>query len=113
MLQVAIDSATPVDDAGPSGNMVMNNPEPFGYGAPIRPYGRMYGSLDFDDVSADVNLLPCFAQEKSCNCSLLCVSPFKNKLVYTCCLVLVAWNYFSCAVLYLGILNVPICNDYS
>ncbi|KAL8044501.1 hypothetical protein ABFX02_08G049200 [Erythranthe guttata] len=55
--QVAIDSATPVDDAGagggagpgPSGNIVMNNPEPFGYGAPVRAYGRMYGSLDFDD----------------------------------------------------------------
>ncbi|KAL6572960.1 hypothetical protein OROHE_002436 [Orobanche hederae] len=61
--QVAIDSATPVDDAGPgpgtgpspapgpghSGNFMMNNPEQFGYGAPMRNYGRMYGSLDFDD----------------------------------------------------------------
>ncbi|KAL0377708.1 UNVERIFIED_CONTAM: Heterogeneous nuclear ribonucleoprotein 1 [Sesamum radiatum] len=28
--QVAIDSATPIDDAGPSGNFMMNNPEPFG-----------------------------------------------------------------------------------
>lgn len=57
--QVAIDSATPVDDAataaGPSGNVVMTNPEPFGYGAPpVRAYGRMYGSLDFDDVSTHV-----------------------------------------------------------
>jgi RNA-binding protein Musashi len=51
--QVAIDSATPVDDsdAGPSGNFVMDTPEPYGgYGGPMRtPYGRMYGSLDFDD----------------------------------------------------------------
>ncbi|XP_057767109.1 uncharacterized protein LOC130987553 isoform X2 [Salvia miltiorrhiza] len=54
--QVAIDSATPIDDAtaaaaaGPSGTFSMNNPEPFGYGAPpVRSYGRMYGSLDFDD----------------------------------------------------------------
>lgn len=55
VLQVAIDSATPIDDAGPSGNFMMNNPEPFGYGAPpMRTYGRMYGSLDFDDVSTDV-----------------------------------------------------------
>ncbi|WVZ11469.1 hypothetical protein V8G54_015999, partial [Vigna mungo] len=45
--QVAIDSATPVDDAGPSGNFMM---ESFGgYGGPVRSYGRMYGSLDFDD----------------------------------------------------------------
>lgn len=62
LLQVAIDSATPVDDAaaataaGPNGNVVMPpNPEPFGYGAPpVRAYGRMYGSLDFDDVSTHV-----------------------------------------------------------
>lgn len=51
-LQVAIDSATPVDDAGPSGNFMMNSMESFGgYGGPVRSYGRMYGSLDFDDVS--------------------------------------------------------------
>ncbi|KAL4644810.1 hypothetical protein ACB098_02G163200 [Castanea mollissima] len=50
--QVAIDSATPLDDAGPSGNFMMNSAESFGgYGGPIRTYGRMYGSLDFDDVS--------------------------------------------------------------
>lgn len=32
---------------------MMNNVEPFGggYGGPVRSYGRMYGSLDFDDVS--------------------------------------------------------------
>lgn len=49
--QVAIDSATPVDDdAGPSETFAMANPEPFGgYGGPVRTYGRMYGSLDFDD----------------------------------------------------------------
>lgn len=51
--QVAIDSATPVDDAGTSGNFAVNNPEPFGHVTPaplpMRAYGRMYGSLDFDD----------------------------------------------------------------
>ncbi|KAI3813357.1 hypothetical protein L1987_18078 [Smallanthus sonchifolius] len=49
--QVAIDSATPVDDGGSSGGSYMDNlPEPAygGYG-PMRAYGRMYGSLDFDD----------------------------------------------------------------
>lgn len=46
--QVAIDSAAPLDDAGPSGHVM--NPEPFGgYGGPLRSYSRMYGSLDFDD----------------------------------------------------------------
>lgn len=52
--QVAIDSATPVDDAGPSsGNFMMDNAEPYrGYsGGPMRAYGRMYGSLDYDDWS--------------------------------------------------------------
>ena len=35
-----------------SGNFMMNNVDPFaGYGGPMRSYGRMYGSLDFDDVS--------------------------------------------------------------
>ena len=56
-LQVAIDSATPVDDAdaGPSGNFGMDAPEPYGgYGGPMRTYGRMYGSLDFDDVSVRI-----------------------------------------------------------
>ncbi|KAL6498251.1 hypothetical protein OROGR_028648 [Orobanche gracilis] len=64
--QVAIDSATPVDDAVPgpgpshapgpghSGNFMMNNSGPFGYGAPMRSYGRMYGSLDFDDIGVTV-----------------------------------------------------------
>ncbi|KAK9053241.1 hypothetical protein SSX86_029873 [Deinandra increscens subsp. villosa] len=51
--QVAIDSATPVDDGGSSGgsHYMDNIPEPAygGYG-PMRAYGRMYGSLDFDDV---------------------------------------------------------------
>ncbi|XP_020537220.1 RNA-binding protein Musashi homolog 1 isoform X3 [Jatropha curcas] len=48
--QVAIDSATPVDDAGPSGNFMMNAAPSFGgYGGPLRNFSRMYGSLDFDD----------------------------------------------------------------
>ncbi|KAG8641232.1 RNA-binding protein Musashi homolog 1 isoform X2 [Manihot esculenta] len=48
--QVAIDSATPIDDAGPSGNFMMDAGPPFGgYGGPLRNFGRMYGSLDFDD----------------------------------------------------------------
>ncbi|XP_022775197.1 RNA-binding protein Musashi homolog 1 isoform X3 [Durio zibethinus] len=46
--QVAIDSATPVDDAGPS--FMMNPTGPFrGFGGPMRPFGRMYGGLPFDD----------------------------------------------------------------
>ena len=53
-MQVAIDSATPLDDAGSSANFMMDGAEPFGGfgGGPMRTYGRMYGSLDFDDVSA-------------------------------------------------------------
>ncbi|KAF5958239.1 hypothetical protein HYC85_005464 [Camellia sinensis] len=50
--QVAIDSATPVDDAGPSGNIMMDNAELYGgYGGPMRTYGRMYGTMDFDNWS--------------------------------------------------------------
>lgn len=60
-MQVAIDSATPLDDAGPepglgprpsppSGDFMLNSSFG-GYGGPMRTYGRMYGSLDFDDVS--------------------------------------------------------------
>ncbi|EOX91423.1 RNA-binding family protein isoform 1 [Theobroma cacao] len=46
--QVAIDSATPVDDAGPS--FMMNPAGPYrGFGGPMRPFGRMYGGLHFDD----------------------------------------------------------------
>lgn len=52
LMQVAIDSATPLDDAGPSDGFMMGAADPFGgYGGPMRTYGRMYGSLDFDDVS--------------------------------------------------------------
>ncbi|KAI7746916.1 hypothetical protein M8C21_020645 [Ambrosia artemisiifolia] len=51
--QVAIDSATPVDDGGSSGGSqyLDNPPEPAygGYGPMRASYGRMYGSLDFDD----------------------------------------------------------------
>lgn len=46
---VAIDSATPVDEGGSSGGLMMDNPEPYGSYGPMRSYGRMYGSLDFDD----------------------------------------------------------------
>ncbi|XP_038722316.1 heterogeneous nuclear ribonucleoprotein 1 [Tripterygium wilfordii] len=47
---VALDSAAPLGDAGPSGNFMMNGPEPYGgYGGPMRTYGRMYGSMEFDD----------------------------------------------------------------
>lgn len=48
---VAIDSATPVDDDGSSGGSYMDNPPEASYGGygPMRAYGRMYGSLDFDD----------------------------------------------------------------
>jgi RNA-binding protein Musashi len=63
LLQVAIDSAAPLDEAGPSGNTMLNSMDSFrGYGgpvrpyfdeSPVRPYGRMYDSLDFDDVSVD------------------------------------------------------------
>ncbi|KAG5535619.1 hypothetical protein RHGRI_023394 [Rhododendron griersonianum] len=53
--QVAIDTATPpVDDAGPSsGNFTMDDAEPYGgySGGPMRGYGRIYGSLDYDNVS--------------------------------------------------------------
>ncbi|XP_020273625.1 heterogeneous nuclear ribonucleoprotein 1 [Asparagus officinalis] len=49
--EVAIDSATPLDDAGPGGGYMDAPAEPFGGygGGPIRNYGRLYGSLDFDD----------------------------------------------------------------
>lgn len=53
--QVAIDSATPVDEPGASANLMMENPEPFGGYGPMRGYGgsgyggRMYGSLDYED----------------------------------------------------------------
>lgn len=50
--QVAIDSAAPLDDAGTSGSVMMDGADSFGaggYGGPMRTYGRMYGSLDFDD----------------------------------------------------------------
>jgi RNA-binding protein Musashi len=48
--QVAIDSATPIDDAGPSGNFLREDVEPYGgYGGPVRSYGRMYGSLEYDN----------------------------------------------------------------
>lgn len=37
---------------------MMNAAETFGgYGGPMRTYGRMYGSLDFDDVGACSSIL--------------------------------------------------------
>ncbi|MCI23875.1 heterogeneous nuclear ribonucleoprotein 1-like, partial [Trifolium medium] len=62
---VAIDSAAPLDEAGPSGNTMLNSMDTFrGYGGPVRPYfdqspvrppyGRMYDNLDFDDVSITI-----------------------------------------------------------
>ncbi|XP_068637203.1 uncharacterized protein [Aristolochia californica] len=50
--QVAIDSATPLDEPGPSGSYMMEAPESFGGYGPMRTYGRLYGSLDFDDWGA-------------------------------------------------------------
>uniref|UniRef100_A0A7N1A3H2 RRM domain-containing protein n=2 Tax=Kalanchoe fedtschenkoi TaxID=63787 RepID=A0A7N1A3H2_KALFE len=68
--KIAIDSATPLDDAVPTRNQMIDAPPPRsylmeaplsrnyimdpvvpfgGYGGPMRAYGRMYGSLDFDD----------------------------------------------------------------
>ncbi|XP_058089541.1 uncharacterized protein LOC131236418 isoform X2 [Magnolia sinica] len=47
--QVAIDSATPLDDAGASTSYMMDPAESFGGYGPMRTYGRLYGSLDFDD----------------------------------------------------------------
>ncbi|KAK4754115.1 hypothetical protein SAY87_002219 [Trapa incisa] len=50
--QVAIDLATPLDDTGATGGFMMSPLEAFGgYGGPIRSYGRMYGSMDFNDMS--------------------------------------------------------------
>ncbi|CAI0430221.1 unnamed protein product [Linum tenue] len=50
--QVAIDSATPLDDAGPSTSYVMPGAEALGgYGGPMRSFGRMYGNLSFEDMS--------------------------------------------------------------
>lgn len=42
---------------------MMGAAEPFGgYGGPIRSYGRMYGSLDFDDVSRAALLHDLFSE---------------------------------------------------
>ncbi|XP_068642450.1 heterogeneous nuclear ribonucleoprotein 1-like [Aristolochia californica] len=50
--QVAIDSATPLDEPGPSGGYMMDATESFGGYGPMRTYGRLYGGLDFDDWGA-------------------------------------------------------------
>lgn len=54
--EVAIDSATPLDEAGPSAGassmLSSSRPEYFGgYGGPMRAFGRMYGGMSLDDVS--------------------------------------------------------------
>ncbi|MQL70932.1 hypothetical protein Taro_003268 [Colocasia esculenta] len=47
--EVAIDSATPLDEPGGSGSFMDAADAYGGYGGPMRPYGRMYGGLNFDD----------------------------------------------------------------
>ncbi|XP_078444631.1 RNA-binding (RRM/RBD/RNP motifs) family protein isoform X2 [Wolffia australiana] len=52
--EVVIDSATPVDDRSNAGASYSNPAEAAavaygGFSGPMRGYGRMYGSLDFDD----------------------------------------------------------------
>lgn len=46
--EVAIDSATPLDDNGAGGAYVDPASAYAGYG-PMRSFGRLYGSMDFDD----------------------------------------------------------------
>lgn len=55
-VQVAIDSATPLDDAGGPSVGYRDAAEAYGGYGPMRNYGRLYGSLDFDDVSKHFNL---------------------------------------------------------
>ncbi|XP_023633944.1 RNA-binding protein Musashi homolog 2 isoform X2 [Capsella rubella] len=52
--EVAIDSATPLDEAGPSagGSSMLSSSRPEyigGYGGPMRTFGRMYGGMSLDD----------------------------------------------------------------
>lgn len=49
--QVAIDSATPLDEeAGPSSSVTDTYPEAYAtYAGPLRTYSRMYGAMGFDD----------------------------------------------------------------
>ena len=63
--EVAIDSATPLDEAGPiaGGSSTLSSsssrPEYFGGygGGPVRAFGRMYGgAMSLDDVSTYTNL---------------------------------------------------------
>lgn len=52
-----------MDDPAAGGSLMMSGAEPFGgYGGPIRSYGRMYGSLDFDDVSSTAILHNLFSE---------------------------------------------------
>lgn len=52
-MQVAIDSAAPLDEAGPSTSYMGSAEAAYGGYGPMRSssYGRFYGSMDFDDVS--------------------------------------------------------------
>ncbi|CAN1343749.1 Heterogeneous nuclear ribonucleoprotein 1 [Linum perenne] len=55
--QVAIDSATPLDEAGPSESYMMAGAATLGgYGGPLRSFGRMYGNLGFEDMSVRIIL---------------------------------------------------------
>ncbi|KAH7654689.1 RNA-binding protein Musashi protein [Dioscorea alata] len=47
--EVAIDSATPLDDSGPGGHYMDVADAYGGYGGPVRSYGRMFGSMDFEN----------------------------------------------------------------
>ncbi|CAN6478601.1 unnamed protein product [Victoria cruziana] len=48
--QVAIDSATPLDEGGASSSYMAEAMEQMrGYGGPMRGYSRLYGNVDFED----------------------------------------------------------------
>lgn len=51
---MAIDSATPLDDSGPDGHYMDVADAYGGYGGPVRSYGRMFGSMDFENVSINL-----------------------------------------------------------
>lgn len=52
LVQVAIDSATPLDEGGASSSYMAEAMEQMrGYGGPMRGYSRLYGNVDFEDVS--------------------------------------------------------------
>lgn len=47
--EIVIDSATPLDGPSPGSYFASTADAYGGYGGPVRAYGRLYGSLDFDD----------------------------------------------------------------